>query len=216
VVGVQLGQTATPVEPSADTSSGMDDAFSMVAARVPRNRRLTPFTTRLVVVGVAVALTIGIFGIYVAGQQRAADARRASLLASQRAALQAEAAAVEIGGEPVAADGSAVVDLLNSQARAAATAALDAARRAAASDGLDEATAARLATLEPDLLFVDGPSTAPSVVSVYAGPAGWAAAVQGGKDVCYWVARTATGRERFGTGTACTGPAALAADAPSW
>ncbi len=194
----------------------MDDAFSMVAARGPRTRRLTPFTTRLVVVGVAMAVTIGVFGIFVAGQQRAADARRASLLASQRAAMQREAAAAEIDGEPVGPDGSAVVDLLDSQARAAGTAALDAAGRAAASDGLDAATAARLATLEPDLLFVDGPSTAPSVVSVYAGPAGWAAAVQGGDDLCYWVARTATGRERFGTGTACTGLAALAADAPTW
>ena len=69
---------------------------------------------------------------------------------------------------------------------------------------------------ERTLLYVDGPSTAPSVVSVYAGTAGWAAAVRGGDHRCYWVALTPEGRTRYGTGTPCTGTAALGADRPAW
>ena len=70
--------------------------------------------------------------------------------------------------------------------------------------------------LDPSLLFVDGPSTGPSVVSVYAGAAGWAAAVGGAHGTCYWVAVALDGRTRYGTGTPCTGMAALAADRGAW
>ena len=66
------------------------------------------------------------------------------------------------------------------------------------------------------LLYVDGPSTAPSIVSVYNGSAGWAAAVHGAGDTCFWVAVTPEGLTRYGTGSVCTGMAALAADRPAW
>jgi hypothetical protein len=106
--------------------------------------------------------------------------------------------------------------MLDHQARDAAAGALEAATGLAAEAGPDAVTTASLSAAQPGVLFVDGPSTAPSVVSVYAGSAGWAAAVHGGGDTCYWVARTPGGRARYGSGTVCTGLAALAADQPSW
>jgi type II secretory pathway pseudopilin PulG len=196
----------------------MDDAFRLVASRMPRSRRVSPFGVRLIVLAVVATLLIATFATFVISQQRAADARRAAALAGQGAAetARAQAAAIaETTGAPMP-DGTVGADALDRQARDTATAALDTATRLAGTDGLNSATVAGLSGAEPDLLFVDGPSTAPSVVSVYLGSAGWAAAVQGGGDTCFWVARTPDGRDRYGTGSACTGLAALAADQPSW
>jgi hypothetical protein len=196
----------------ADTSSGMDDAFSLVAARMPRSRRLSPFDVRLIALAVVAALLIVAFAAFVVAEQHVADVRRAATVEAQHAAEAARADAAAVAMPSV--DGSAVIDGLDTQAQESATAALHAAT--AMTDGLDAATPAALSALEPDLVFVDGPSATPSVVSVYVGTAGWAAAVHSGADTCYWVARTAGGHDRFGTGAACTGLAALAADQPSW
>ncbi len=54
------------------------------------------------------------------------------------------------------------------------------------------------------------------MVSVFAGTTGWAAAVQGSANACYWVALAADGQVRYGEGSPCTGMAALAADERSW
>ena len=189
----------------------MDDAFSLVAARMPRSRRLSPFDLRLIALAAVAALLIAAFAAFVVAEQHVADIRRAATLEAQRAAEAARADAAAAAMPSV--EGSAAIDELDGQAQVSAKAALHAATM---TDGLDTATAAALSALEPDLVFVDGPSTAPSVVSVYVGTAGWAAAVHGGANTCYWVARTAGGRDRFGTGAVCTGLAALAADQPSW
>jgi hypothetical protein len=188
----------------------MDDAFSLVAARMPRSRRLSPFDLRLIALAAVAALLIVAFAAFVVAEQHVADVRRAATLEAQHAA---EAARADAAAATPSVEGSAAIDELDGQAQVSAKAALHA---AAMTDGLDTATAAALSALEPDLVFVDGPSTAPSVVSVYVGTAGWAAAVHGGANTCYWVARTAGGRDRFGTGAVCTGLAALAADQPSW
>jgi Tfp pilus assembly protein PilW len=188
----------------------MDDAFRLVAAQMPRTRRLTPFDVRLIALAVAVVLLIAVFSTFLVSRQRVADAERARAIANQRAAeLATTQDASTIGGATPAR-------LLDGQAREAATAAVSAATAIATAHGATAATAAALSGVDHDLVFVDGPSTASSVVSVYAGSAGWAAAVHDGGDGCVWVAFTQPGRERYGTGTACTGVAALAADSPSW
>ena len=195
----------------------MDDGFSLVASRMPRARRLTSFDVRVLVLGTVAALLIAVFAGFVISQQRAADARRASALEAQRAAETARATQAPAATATAPhADDATVANMLDRQARDAATAALDAATQLAARSGVDAATIAALSTTAPDLLFVDGPSTAPSVVSVYVGSAGWAAAVRGSGDTCYWVARTTDGRDRYGRGATCTGLAALAADQPAW
>ncbi len=197
----------------------MDDAFRMVAARMPRTRRLTPFAARAVALLVVMGLLIAAFAMFVVSEQRAADARRAQIAATQRAEAEAEAqvAAAQISAsDPGTADSATVGNMLDANAQAAATAALDAARQIAASGPIADAAPNALTAIEPTLLYIEGPSTGPSVVSVYAGAAGWAAAVRGAKATCYWVAVTADGGTRYGTGSACTGMAALAADRPAW
>jgi hypothetical protein len=160
------------------------------------------------------------FAAFVVHQQRAADVRRADAIARQNEAdlARAEQAATsdDALAESTAGAGPAIEGLLDREALDAVTAALATATRLAVARGTDAVTAAALTAADPDVIYVDGPSTAPSVVSVYAGSAGWAAAVRGGGDTCLWVAFSAPGRERYGTGTTCTGVAALGADSPSW
>ena len=195
----------------------MDEAFSLVAARMPPTRRLSPFGVRMVAMLIVVALLIAGFGAFVVGQQRAADRRRAALVTSQTAAQDARARALAAGGirSEVASTG-AVAALLDGQARDAASVALAVAAEVASSSSYEAARPEALAAHDQQLLYVDGPSTAPSVVSVYNGGAGWAAAVHGSGDTCYWVAVTPDGRTRYGSGAECTGMAALAADRPAW
>lgn len=196
----------------------MDEAFSLVAARMPSSRRLSPFGVRMVAMLVVVAMLIAGFGAFVVGQQRAADRRRAALVTSQVAAQDAQARALAAGGIPseTVASTDAVDALLDRQARDAATAALAVAAEVASSSSYDAARPAALAAHDQQLLYVEGPSTAASVVSVYNGAAGWAAAVHGSGATCFWVAVTPDGRTRYGSGVPCTGMAALAADRPAW
>jgi hypothetical protein len=197
----------------------MDDAFRMVAAQMPRTRRLTPFATRALALLVVIGLLVAAFGMFVVSAQRTADGRRAQLEATQRAEAEAQAQAAAAGQaapDPGTADASAVGNMLDARAQEAATTAVDAARQIAAGGSVDGATANALTAIAPTVLFVDGPSSGPSVVSVYAGAAGWAAAVHGAHATCYWVAIAADGRTRYGTGSVCTGMAALAADRPAW
>jgi len=196
----------------------MDEAFSLVAARMPPTRRLSPFGVRIVAMLIVVAMLIAGFGAFVVGQQRAADRRRAALVTSQAAAQDTQAHALAASGirSETVASTDAVTALLDGQARDAATSALAVAAEVASSSSYDAARPEALAAHDQQLLYVDGPSTAPSVVSVYNGAAGWAAAVQGSGDTCYWVAVTPDGRTRFGTGSVCTGMAALAADRSAW
>ena len=197
----------------------MDDAFRMVAAQMPRTRRLSPFAARAVALLAVFVLLVAVFTMFVISAQRTADGRRAQLEATQRAEAeaQARAAAAEMGSaDPGTADPSAVGNMLDAHAQQAATTALDAARQIAAGGSISDATPNALTAISSTVLYVDGPSTGPSVVSVYAGAAGWAAAVHGAHSACYWVAVAADGRTRYGTGSACTGMAALAADRSAW
>jgi hypothetical protein len=197
----------------------MDDAFRMVAARMPRTRRLSPFAMRAMALLTVIGLLLAAFGMFVVSAQRTADARRSQLAATQRAEAeaQAQAAAAQIGAADLGtADPTAVGNMLDAHAQQAATTALDAARQIAAGGSIADAAPNALTAVAPTVLFIEGPSTGPSVVSVYAGAAGWAVAVHGSKATCYWVAVAADGRTRYGTGSACTGMAALAADRPAW
>lgn len=198
----------------------MDETFSLVATHMPHTRRMTPFATKLTVMLSVLGLLVVLFGAFVVGQQHAADVRRAALLTERRAeaAAQAQALATEAAAteSSVSPSGGDVAGLLDDQARSAAETALQAAVGIATGGSVALASPAGMTQVEHTLLYVDGPSTAPSVVSVYAGTAGWAAAVRGGDHQCFWVALTPDGRERYGAGSPCTGTAALGADQPTW
>jgi hypothetical protein len=196
----------------------MDDAFSLVASQMPRARWISPFGVRAIAaLTLAVTLLVS-FAMFVSGQQQAADARRAAMAAQQEAARRVEAQPVDRPATSLTADPSAVGDLLDQRAQRAAADALTAATQvaAAASISTEQVATATLSSMNRDLLFVNGPSTAPSIVSVFSGAAGWSAAVRGSGSTCYWVALGASGRARYGTGSQCTGMAALAADRAAW
>jgi pyruvate/2-oxoglutarate dehydrogenase complex dihydrolipoamide acyltransferase (E2) component len=197
----------------------MDEAFSLIATEMPRTRRLSPFGVRAITVTIVwLALTVT-FASWVVGQQRAADVRRSEARSAQIAAREAEAAAAvqaAATATPIHASNRVVNGLLDEHARETASAAMSAAMQVARTSSFQEATATALGAVEHDVVFIDGPSNGPSVVSVFASAAAWSAAVQGPEGSCYWVALSSSGTARYGTGSRCTGMAALAAARDSW
>jgi hypothetical protein len=196
----------------------MDDAFSLIATEMPPSRRVSPFGRRAAAASLVVLLLTVTFATWVVGQQRAADERRSAAMAAQVAAREAEAraAAAQATASPIHASRRVVNDLLDEQAQEAASAALASAIQVARASSLEAAVATSLGSVEHDVLFIEGPSTGPSVVSVFASAAAWSAAVQGSEGSCYWVALSPSGAARYGTGSRCTGMAALAADRDRW
>jgi hypothetical protein len=202
----------------------MSDTFTFVAPATAR-RRLEPFTTRLIATALVLAVLVAGFATFVVRAERAADARRATLEAEQAAREQTEServvswaqATYDLHQTTPATVPAGVARLLDEQARDAAERALALARGAL---GLHEDVSAagmtRLARGDEALLFVDGPSTAPTIVSVAEDGRAWGAAVLGASGTCYWVSVTADGAARYDRGAFCTGRAALAAAHAGW
>ena len=112
---------------------------------------------------------------------------------------------------------SAVNTAMDVQAKAAAKAAASAASAAyQASNGFSTIGPDQLSLLDPDVTFTTDPSTSASVVSVANAQAAWAAAVLGPSGTCYWIKIGGIGAVSYGTGSTCTGAAAMGADQPHW
>ena len=75
---------------------------------------------------------------------------------------------------------------------------------------------ASLSAYDPGLHLTGGPSKDPSTVAYAADANGFGAAVRSESGTCWWVFVDADGVTSYGTGTPCTGQAAMAASAPSW
>jgi hypothetical protein len=75
---------------------------------------------------------------------------------------------------------------------------------------------ATLSASDPGLRFTSGPSNDPSKVSYAVRGSDFGAAVRSESGTCWWVRIAATGVTTYGSGSACTGNAAMAASAPSW
>jgi hypothetical protein len=191
--------------------AGMSETFTFVAPIMPK-RRFDPFALRIGIAAAVFVTLVGVFAVFVVSHEHLADARREAAETAQRAQEQARAAA---SASP--APDPALARLLDGDARQAAERALALARTSLASAGSwAHAEAADLATGPTNFLFVDGPSSSPQIVSVHASGDVWGAAVLGTTGVCYWVSASTTGPVRYGTGSTCTGQAALGADARSW
>jgi hypothetical protein len=102
------------------------------------------------------------------------------------------------------------------QAQLALQQASAAARALQAEGGLDRAGAGALASYDPALGATAAASTGPTSVSVSATTTGWGAAAMSTSGTCYWIHLDATGAVAYGTGTPCTGQAALAAAGAAW
>lgn len=196
----------------ADTPVGMmDDTFSFVAPVMPR-RTVDPFALRLASAAAAFVFLAGAFAAFVIRQEHVADARRAVL---ERQVLAQSEARAEMLPDPRTEP--EVVALLDSQARSSATRALELATSVGLQAGdLTAAGPGQLTQAQPSMLFVDGLSTSPSVVSVRATADRWSAAVMAASGLCYWVSLLPDGTTAYGTGRACTGAAAVAADGTAW
>jgi hypothetical protein len=82
-----------------------------------------------------------------------------------------------------------------------------------------DADAASLARTDQGVAYVAGDVESPGLgtVSVYATATVWAAAVQARPGACFYIARSARGPARYGSGTTCTGEAAAsAATSDAW
>src|SRR5262249_34517955 len=150
--------------------------------------RLDPFAARLIAAGLVLVVAVSAFGTFVVRAEREADARRAVLEAQQAAREQAQAQQLAVEAQAGLAHRSGAMSdvpagvsrLLDEQARDAADRALTLAQGALGhAGGLSAAGVSQLTPLDGSLLFVDGPSTAPTIVSVAEASGGWAAAVMG-------------------------------------
>jgi hypothetical protein len=202
----------------------MSDTFTFVAPVMPR-RRLGPFAGRLIALILVLAIVLAGFAAFVVRAERAADAHRLVLQAEQDARQRVDAqrlAAQAEGGlarqqEESSSVPAGVARLLDEQARDAASRTLALAQGALAQTGrLASADVTDLTQREGGLLFVDGPSSAPTIVSVAATASSWGAAVMGPSGTCYQVSLRAGGQVGYDHGAVCTGQAALAASAASW
>ncbi len=178
----------------------MDDTFTIVAPAMPR-RQFDPFALRLAIGATVLTVLVGCFSVFLAAHEHAADARRSALEAQARAA-----SAVADGQDATGASGG----IVDAEARGSLERALTLAQAVVREDGsFAGADPVALQQLQSSLVFVDGPSTAPRIVSVAAAGGGWAAASMGPSGTCYWVRVEPGGAVVRGTGAICTGAAAL-------
>lgn len=183
----------------------MNDSFQFVAPVMPR-RKVDPFALRLAISAAIAVMAVGLFARFVI------DHERASYIP---APAQAEPAVTVMPGAPARTD--AVFHAMDERARTGLVSAVEMAGEAyAQTASFSNAGPFQLSQLQPGLVYVDGSSTAPSVVSVATAEHTWAAAAMGPSGECYWIRLDAAGTIRYGSGKACAGDDAMAADARSW
>ena len=85
-----------------------------------------------------------------------------------------------------------------------------------AEQGTYTADLATLSGFDPGLHLTSGPSTDVNTVSYAAEPNGFGAALESASGTCWWLSLDADGVTAYGSGTPCTGQAAMAASDPSW
>ena len=191
----------------------MDQTFNFRAARVPLRRRLEPRTVASAVAAIVVLFGLVSFSLWVVGSERRSIER--AVRSDDAPAMVGTIASTDDGlDEALTLAGRLAID---ATARADARTAMVAARRAAAGPATFlEAGPGQLGATGSALIFVDGSSQASGVVSVASTPDAWGAAVMGPSGTCYLLRFAPGDGVTYGTGQACTGAAALAADDPSW
>lgn len=207
--GVRLHLGRGPV----DTHVGMDQSFGFRAARVPLHRRVSPRAIVLVVVGLALVVALCAFSRWViVSERRSIDAASRPVDDSAIVGTMSGADA-----EPATVAGASGRVSIDSTARADIRTAFAIARRAASGPAtfLDAGPGQLAATGSP-MIFVDGPSRAPGVVSVASTPDAWGAAVMGPSGTCYLLRLAPGNGLTYGTGGTCTGAKALTVTDPSW
>ena len=189
----------------------MDQTFNFRAAPVPLQRRLHRRTIAFAVVAFFVVAAFAAFSWWVVQSERRSD---------ERAVVDSPAPVVGTlagSGEAVAEAGGDGRLSVDASARADARTALNAAREAASGRAtFRDAGPGHLTPFATALIFVDGPSQAPGVVSVASTRDAWGSAVMGPSGTCYLLRFSPGDGVTYGTGASCTGDEALAASGASW
>ncbi len=182
---------------AADTA-GMDDAFSF-RTTVPLRREYDPLMVKAAIFCALVVLGVGLFSNWVIRSERESFSRAGGHVMP----FQVHPAQDDMPDVSAANDAGAQAEEAAAAALAVATEVFDEHR------SFLEAGPAQLSARQRRYTFVDGPSTAPTIVSVASRAKTWAAAVQGSSGICYWVRTTSAGAVSHGTGLECTGAEAL-------
>lgn len=191
----------------------MDQTFNFRAATVPMARRVSRRAIALaLMIGVVVSGLV-VFSTWVVDSERRSMEREAPPEdTTPMVGTISGAGAALTGSIPVS--GRLAVD---STVRADVRAALASARRAASgSDSFLDAGPGQLAATGSPMIFVDGPSRAPAVVSVASTRDTWGAAVMGSSGTCYLLRYAPGDGVTYGAGGVCTGAEALTVTDPSW
>ena len=189
----------------------MDQTFDFRAAPVPLRRRVRPRAIALVVAG-----SVALSGL-VWFSRLVIESERRSMERAEHAGAATSIVGTISGSDDEPTDPSSSTVAIDAAARSDALAALEAARRVASGRATFlDAGPERLSEIVKRLIFVDGPSPAPGVVSVASTREAWAAAVMGSSGACYWLRYSARDGAAYGTDGTCTGDAALSAADPSW
>jgi hypothetical protein len=189
----------------------MDQTFNFRAAPVPLRRRLNPRAIALAVTALVVLVGLVSFCRWVIESERSSIERAARAEAAARI-VGTISGADDVGIGPIAASSA-----IDTGARADARAALGAAREAAAGrHTFLDAGPGGLRVAAGSLVFVDGESPVPGVVSVASTKRVWAAAVMGQSGTCYRLRFSPGHGTTYGTGRPCTGEAALDARGSTW
>ncbi len=128
---------------------------------------------------------------------------------------------VRRSGTSIASDQATVVNQANVAADAQAKATAKEAQSAAAASYAEAGSFAdvgpdQLALMDPSVTYTVDPSTGPTIVSVASTPAAWGAAVESSSGTCFYVTISAIAQAHYGSGSPCTGQAALEATGHSW
>jgi hypothetical protein len=197
------------VSVGADTELGMDESFSFRAPPLPLRRRVDLRVVKAVVVALVLLTALTVFSRWVIDSEHRSEARAAGLATDVPMIGMMHGTSVEEVDVPS-------VLTTDAPARADAKTALETARHAMHGKGsIVDAGPGQLSAIERSLVFTDGPSAAPGIISVATAGERWAAAVMGDSGTCYWVSLD-PGGAAFGTGDLCTGIAALSASAAGW
>lgn len=173
----------------------MDDSFAF-RTTVPLRHRLDPRLVKAAVFGTLLVATVGLFARWVVASERESFSRGAG----EEQFTEAPADQVDrLMGVSTDRDALEATEI----ALAASKVAFLEHR------SFLDAGPAQLSALRPGYTFVDGPSTAPEIVSVAATDHAWAASVRGPGGTCFWVRATSAGAVTHGIGSECTGSAAL-------
>jgi hypothetical protein len=123
-------------------------------------------------------------------------------------------------GNEIASDQQHVVDQIGNtqdvQAKLTGTQALQSVQMLYGQDGsFDSVTPQSLKAFEPAFTYTASASTNPNMVSVASSSAGVGLAVQSASGTCLYV-HVSAAATTYGTGSVCTGDAAMGASDPAW